>query len=63
MAIYALSDLHLPLGIDKPMNVFGAGWENYVERIEYNWKNTVSYEDFVIINGDFSWAKIGRAHV
>ena len=56
MAIYALSDLHLPLGIDKPMNVFGAGWENYVERIEYNWKNTVSDEDFVIINGDFSWA-------
>ncbi len=56
MAIFALSDLHLPLGINKPMDVFGAGWDNYVERIEYNWKRTVTQEDYVIINGDFSWA-------
>lgn len=56
MAIFALSDLHLPLGINKPMNVFGEGWENYVERIEYNWRSTVSENDYVIINGDFSWA-------
>lgn len=56
MAIFALSDLHLPLGINKPMNIFGAGWENYVEKIEYFWRETVSERDFVIINGDFSWA-------
>lgn len=56
MAIFALSDLHLPLGIDKPMDVFGGRWDNYVERIEYEWKKAVSEEDFVIINGDFSWA-------
>ena len=35
MAIFALSDLHLPLGINKPMNVFGERWDNYVEKIEY----------------------------
>ncbi|MBQ6938088.1 MAG: metallophosphoesterase [Clostridia bacterium] len=56
MAIFALSDLHLPLGIDKPMDVFGVRWDNYVEKIEYEWKARVKEEDFVIINGDFSWA-------
>ena len=56
MAIFALSDLHLPLGIDKPMDIFGVRWDNYVEKIEYQWKHLVKEEDFVIINGDFSWA-------
>ena len=56
MAIFALSDLHLPLGINKPMDVFGYRWDNYVEKIEYEWKRLVKEEDFVIINGDFSWA-------
>ena len=56
MAIFALSDLHLPLGIDKPMDVFGVRWDNYVEKIEYEWKKNVCEEDYVIINGDFSWA-------
>ena len=56
MAIFALSDLHLPLGIDKPMDVFGYRWDNYVEKIKYEWKNLVGEEDYVIINGDFSWA-------
>lgn len=56
MAIFALSDLHLPLGNDKPMDVFGAGWDNYVGKIEYNWKKIVKDTDCVIINGDFSWA-------
>ena len=56
MAIFALSDLHLPLGNDKPMNIFGARWDNYVERIEYEWLSNISDGDYVIINGDFSWA-------
>ena len=56
MAIFALSDLHLPLGINKPMDIFGARWKDYVEKIEYEWKKKVTEEDYVIINGDFSWA-------
>lgn len=56
MAIFAMSDLHLPLGIDKPMDVFGGGWENYVERISENWKKTVGENDTVLIGGDVSWA-------
>lgn len=55
MSIYTLSDLHLAFGVDKPMDIFGYGWENYMERIETNWKNTVSPTDTVIIGGDISW--------
>ena len=56
MALYVMADLHLPFGIDKPMDIFGAGWANYVERLEYNWQSAVSDDDTVIIPGDFSWA-------
>ena len=56
MALYAIADLHLPLGIDKPMNIFGKSWENYVSRLEENWQKTVSREDTVVLAGDFSWA-------
>lgn len=56
MAIYAISDLHLALSIDKPMDVFGGRWSNYMERIETLWKETVTDEDLVIIPGDISWA-------
>ena len=56
MAIYAISDLHLPFGINKPMDVFGRAWENYTEKILLNWNDTVSEDDTVIIPGDLSWA-------
>ncbi len=56
MALYTISDLHLPLGVDKPMDVFGKSWENYVERLEQNWQSVVKEEDVVVLPGDFSWA-------
>ena len=56
MALYAISDLHLPLGVNKPMDIFGAGWENYVQRLRENWINTVKQTDTVVLPGDFSWA-------
>lgn len=56
MSIYAISDLHLPLGIDKPMNIFGPMWENYVDRIRENWHSCIKEEDTVLLCGDFSWA-------
>lgn len=55
MAIYAISDLHLSFGCNKPMNIFGKVWENYEERIKENWEKTVTSEDTVIIPGDISW--------
>lgn len=56
MSIYAISDLHLPLGVDKPMEIFGSYWENYTERIYENWSRTVKDNDTVLICGDVSWA-------
>lgn len=55
MAIYAISDLHLSFGVDKPMNIFDKKWEDYEKRIENNWKSKVKDEDTVIIPGDISW--------
>ena len=31
MALYTIGDLHLSLGSDKPMDIFGDRWQNYVE--------------------------------
>ena len=55
MNLFTIADLHLPLGADKPMDIFG-GWDNYVERIENNWKKLVNKDDTVVIGGDISWA-------
>ncbi|HIR54397.1 MAG TPA: serine/threonine protein phosphatase, partial [Candidatus Scatomorpha intestinigallinarum] len=33
MALYAIGDLHLSIGGDKPMDVFGGRWINYVEKL------------------------------
>lgn len=54
MSIFAISDLHLSFGADKPMNIF-KGWDNYTERLEANWKRLVKPEDTVILPGDLSW--------
>lgn len=56
MALYTIADLHLPLGIDKPMDIFGKAWENYVERLADNWQSVVKENDVVVLPGDFSWA-------
>lgn len=56
MRIFAIGDLHLPGGDKKPMDVFGAHWENHFERIGKDWRERVSDEDIVLIPGDISWA-------
>lgn len=52
--LYAISDLHLSLGTDKPMTIF-RGWDNYVDRIKSNWVRLVKNDDTVVLPGDFSW--------
>ncbi|MBQ4153761.1 MAG: metallophosphoesterase [Clostridia bacterium] len=54
MSVYGISDLHLSIALDKSMHIF-KGWDNYVQRIESNWKRIVKNEDTVILPGDFSW--------
>ncbi len=55
MSLFVLGDLHLSLGEDKPMDIF-AGWSDYVQRLEENWKKLVTENDTVVIAGDISWA-------
>lgn len=55
MAIFAIADLHLSLGTDKPMNVFGANWERHEERLKEAWLSFVTESDTVLIPGDISW--------
>lgn len=55
MAIYAIADLHLSLNTDKPMDIFGANWENHSEKIKKDWTEKVKESDIVLIPGDFSW--------
>ena len=55
MSVFAIADLHLSLGSDKPMDVF-PGWGGYVERLRENWLRTVAEGDTVVLPGDFSWA-------
>lgn len=54
MALYTIGDLHLSLSSDKPMDVFGEGWSNYVERIREGFSELGS-EDVTVLCGDLSW--------
>ena len=54
MALFAIGDTHLSLSTNKPMTVF-PGWDDYVLRLEENWRRLVSPQDTVVIPGDVSW--------
>ena len=55
MSVFAIGDLHLSLGTDKPMNIF-SGWNDFEKRLENNWRALVKDTDTVVIAGDISWA-------
>jgi len=54
VALYAIGDLHLSLSVDKPMDVFGGGWVNYVEKIKTGFQG-LDQQDMCILCGDTSW--------
>lgn len=54
MAIYAIGDLHLSLGTDKPMDVFGGNWDNYVMKIKDGF-SILGEKDTCVICGDVTW--------
>ena len=57
MSLFVLSDTHLALhDAGKSMEVFGSRWQNYIRRIENNWRTVVAEQDTVVIAGDVSWA-------
>jgi hypothetical protein len=56
MRIWALSDLHLSLGGDKSMDVFGEHWTGHHEVMARNLDAVVGPDDILLTPGDFSWA-------
>ena len=55
MSVFVISDLHLSFGVDKPMDIFGARWQNFEEKLKANWETKISADDTVVLPGDFSW--------
>ena len=54
MALFVIGDTHLSLASNKPMDVFGGGWEGYVDKLREGFQ-AVGPEDTVVLCGDLSW--------
>ncbi len=55
MALYAIGDLHLCLGAQKPMDIFGGAWVGYMEKLKSG-LSAIGPEDTTVLLGDLSWA-------
>lgn len=55
MALYAIGDLHLCLGAQKPMDVFGGAWVGYMDKLKAG-ISAIKPEDTTVLLGDLSWA-------
>ncbi|MBQ6997032.1 MAG: metallophosphoesterase [Oscillospiraceae bacterium] len=55
MALYAIGDLHLSLGADKPMDIFGGNWVGYLEKLKEG-LGVIQPGDTTVLLGDLSWA-------
>lgn len=55
MALYAIGDLHLSLGAEKPMDIFGGNWVGYMDKLEQG-LSIIGPEDTTVLLGDLSWS-------
>jgi predicted phosphohydrolase len=55
MSLYAIGDLHLSFGSDKPMDIFGPKWAKHSDKLLEGFK-ALQPEDVCVICGDLSWA-------
>ncbi len=55
MSLFVIADLHLSSDGSKSMEVFGARWIDYMQKLERNWRAVVTENDTVVIPGDISW--------
>lgn len=55
MRLFAISDLHLSFGVDKPMDIFGPQWVGHADKIRTAWDEMVTADDWVLVGGDTSW--------
>lgn len=56
MSLFAIGDLHLSLGGDKPMDIFGARWAQHHLRLEASFSRLVGPGDTTVLCGDLSWS-------
>lgn len=56
MALYAISDLHLDLNGEKPMDIFGDQWLEHDGKLKDNWLGLINEDDTVLVAGDISWS-------
>lgn len=49
-----VGDLHLSLGVSKPMDVFGGVWEGYLEKLNRG-VSCIGPEDTTVLLGDLTW--------
>lgn len=55
MALYTIADLHLSLGVEKPMDIFGGNWQGYQQKLDKNLNHLLTKDDVLVIGGDISW--------
>lgn len=55
MALFAIGDLHLCLGAEKPMDVFGGNWVGYMDKLKSG-MSVIGPDDTTVLLGDISWA-------
>ena len=55
MSLFVIADLHLSSDGSKSMEIFGARWTDYMQKLKKNWTAVVNDEDTVIVPGDISW--------
>ena len=55
MSLFVMADLHLSSDGTKSMEIFGARWKDYMNKISRNWSAVITNSDTVIVPGDISW--------
>ena len=55
MALYAIGDLHLCLGAEKPRDIFGGNWVGSMDKLKEG-VSVIRPEDTTVLLGDLSWA-------
>jgi predicted phosphohydrolase len=55
LRLFAISDLHLSFGVDKPMDIFGPHWVGHADKMRVAWDAMVGDGDWVLVGGDTSW--------
>ena len=55
MALWAIGDLHLSVGADKPMDIFGGAWVGYMDKLREGLA-VIGPGDTTVLLGDLSWA-------